>query len=265
MDYQQIQPLLIGQWEEILTNYGIEIPKWQGKNTINHPCPLCGGDDRAHWRDTDGRLSLYCRNCANETMKSAENVIMEAHNLRFPDLVKELADFVNHIPQENHYQAKQKVNAKPKRNMPVGHKQDHDKSKEILSKSDKTNNNKILLSIGAQYPCDLPHSNGFPLFDIVNEQCALVNLATLTGNYETRFAAGGLSYGAWHKIPACDVRSTGKVSYAVDIVEAIQHWYRTGNEVRCVFDVYNLAWMMKVGLVIDDSVLVLTPEQRDLL
>lgn len=265
MDYKEFSHLLDGQWDVILKNYGIEIPKWQGKNTINHPCPLCGGDDRAHWRKTDGRLSLYCRHCCHGVMKNVENVIMEYHNLDFFTLVNELADFINHVPTEKIYQAKESIKSTPKRNMPVGHRQDHEKATELLDKCELQVSNKILLSASAQYPCDVRHINGYPVFDIVNESGGLVNLATLDSELNIRFCAGGVSYGAWHKIDACDVRNTGKFTYAVDIIEAIHHWYRTGNEVRCVFDIYNLIWMHNVGMIEPDANLVLSDKDRELL
>ena len=58
-DWQDVQAAALGQWPEILQAHGIPYRH----RRKNGPCPLCGGDDRSHWRDVSGRALLYCRQC----------------------------------------------------------------------------------------------------------------------------------------------------------------------------------------------------------
>ena len=122
LDYKDIEPQLLGRWPEIMETYGISIPKWRGKNTINGPCPCCGGHDRAHWREQDGRIALYCRSCTGDTMKSPEGVIQEACGVPFNELVRDLADFANYQEPAQIKKAKKRVAASEQRNLPPTHK-----------------------------------------------------------------------------------------------------------------------------------------------
>ena len=54
IDYKDLEPQLRGLWPEIFASIGVTIPKMRGKNSVNCPCPLCGGDDRAHYREDEG-------------------------------------------------------------------------------------------------------------------------------------------------------------------------------------------------------------------
>lgn len=58
-DWKDVQTAAVGQWPEILQAHGIPYRH----RRKNGPCPRCGGDDRAHWRDSGGRALLYCRQC----------------------------------------------------------------------------------------------------------------------------------------------------------------------------------------------------------
>lgn len=101
IDYRnEIAPKMLGLWPEFFANIGIDVGVMRGQNSKNGPCPLCGGDDRAHWRDVDGRLSLYCRVCAADSMKSPEAVYMEATGRSFAQFVEDASRFVSYVPNE---------------------------------------------------------------------------------------------------------------------------------------------------------------------
>ena len=101
IDYRnEIAPKMLGLWPEFFANIGIDVGVMRGQNSKNGPCPLCGGDDRSHWRDVDGRLSLYCRVCAADSMKSPEAVYMEATGRSFAQFVQDAANFVSYVPGE---------------------------------------------------------------------------------------------------------------------------------------------------------------------
>lgn len=48
-----------GQWDSIFPALGIDTPK-RGQHG---PCPVCGGDDRFHFDDKEGRGTWHCRGC----------------------------------------------------------------------------------------------------------------------------------------------------------------------------------------------------------
>ncbi len=101
IDYRnKVEPKLRGMWQEFFENVGISVGAIKGVNSKNGPCPLCGGDDRAHYRDVDGRLSLYCRSCAADSMKAPEQVYMEATGRSFAEFVQDAANFVSFVPNE---------------------------------------------------------------------------------------------------------------------------------------------------------------------
>lgn len=101
IDYRnEIAPKMLGLWPEFFANIGIDVGVMRGQNSKNGPCPLCGGDDRSHWREVDGRLSLYCRVCAADSMKSPEAVYMEATGRSFAQFVQDAANFVSFVPSE---------------------------------------------------------------------------------------------------------------------------------------------------------------------
>lgn len=101
IDYRnEVEPKLRGMWQEFFESVGISVGAIKGVNSKNGPCPLCGGDDRAHYRDVDGRLSLYCRSCAADSMKAPEQVYMEATGRSFAQFVEDASRFVSYVPNE---------------------------------------------------------------------------------------------------------------------------------------------------------------------
>ena len=101
IDYRnEVEPKLRGMWQEFFECVGISVGAIKGVNSKNGPCPLCGGDDRAHYRDVDGRLSLFCRSCAADSMKAPETVYMEATGRSFAEFVQDAANFVSFVPNE---------------------------------------------------------------------------------------------------------------------------------------------------------------------
>ena len=179
IDYREFQHLLVGRWEEVLKTYGIDIPKMRGKNSINYPCPCCGGDDRAHWRESDGRLALFCRNCAVDSMKSPEQVIQEVCGIGFNELVQDLSCIAGDRAPEDIKKAQINVNAQPKINLPANHRQDHEKSIAFLGDCSYINAHKIFNKYGVQPPYRIPVMNDYPCFPCYNHKGVPVNIAVI--------------------------------------------------------------------------------------
>lgn len=191
LDYREFSHQLDGHWEHILAQYGIELPPMRGINSKNSECPLCGGHDRAHWRDVDGRLCLFCRHCAADSMHPPEKVIMEYAGISFSELVKDLADYVNHVPIERVKTAQKRVRA-PKFNLPADDKRNTEKATTFLSKCVKRD------ILGAQV-YGLDGEQFLPIHTFTGD---LVNVARI--GRDITFIAGGISYGAFTTIQKND-------------------------------------------------------------
>jgi len=238
IDYKSFSGQLDGLWDAILSNFGIEVGDFKGLNTKNSACPLCGGNDRAHWREQSGRLSLYCRHCTDGSMKSAEDVIMEATGIAYNDLVHSLSKFANNVPMEVIHKAKVKHQATPKINMPIDHKQDHLLVERFMKTCEQCHSMK-LLALNAPNPQKLPVKNNVDYWTIENNQGVIINLAKIIDG-EISFIAGGQSYGGLYTIKGGD-----RSIIVVDPVDGILCWYKTKATVYVSFTVENMRWCLR--------------------
>jgi len=238
IDYKSFSHQLDGLWDAILSEFGIEVGDFKGLNTKNSACPLCGGSDRAHWREQSGRLALYCRHCTDGSMKSAEDVIMEATGISYSDLVQSLSRFAQNVPMEVIHKAKVKHKATPKINMPIDHKQDHLLVERFIRTCEQCHSLK-LLSLNAPNPQKLPVKKNIDYWPISNSEGVEVNLAKITdGGVE--FIAGGQSYGGLYTIKG------GKRSImVVDPVDGILCWYKTKATIYVAFTLENMRWCLR--------------------
>lgn len=106
-DYTDLEPMLRGQWPEFITSVtGYSIPHFKG---TGHECPQCGGDDRAHWRQRDGRVALFCRGACgtsdsaygSNTMTPCEQFVMQHNGWSFNELCQAAADFLRVSPKDS--------------------------------------------------------------------------------------------------------------------------------------------------------------------
>ncbi len=238
IDYKSFSGQLDGLWDAILSNFGIEVGDFRGLNTKNSACPLCGGNDRAHWREQSGRLSLYCRHCTDGSMKSAEDVIMEATGIAYNDLVHSLSKFANNVPMEVIHKAKIKHQATPKINMPIDHKQDHLLVERFMKTCEQCHSMK-LLALNAPNPQKLPVKNDVDYWTIENNQGVMINLAKII-NGEISFIAGGQSYGGLYTI-----KGGNRSIIVVDPVDGILCWYKTKATIYVAFTVENMRWCLR--------------------
>lgn len=113
MRYEDIEPMMRDRWDQFfLQELGIEVPDRHKKNM---PCPVCGGDDRAHFRNDEGRLFLYCRHgCGSggSNSTSPEELVMKLGGIDFPELVKRAAEFSGYAA--HNYTQHKTHNTKPK-------------------------------------------------------------------------------------------------------------------------------------------------------
>lgn len=104
LDYAtDIEPRMRGQWHAFLANeIGFEpITEGRGKGK-GHECPICGGKDRAHFKEKDGRVFLFCRGACgnanstwgNNTCSTPEYLCMTVGGYDFQTLVERCADWL---------------------------------------------------------------------------------------------------------------------------------------------------------------------------
>ena len=238
-DYKDVMPLLNGLWVDILSMYGIDTGSFKGLNTSNAPCPLCGGNDRAHWREQNGRVALFCRTCTGDSMKSPEDVIMESTGMSFNELVGNLADFVNHVPVESIKKAKLKARTAPSRNMPIDHAQDHDKVAEFLKLCEYAHSF-VLLCKNAPNPQKLPTKGDVDYYPVSAESGVPINLVKIV-NYEPKFLIEGKqSYGATYKI-----NGGKRVIITDNYIDGILCWYKTRATIHITFTLENLRYCLR--------------------
>ncbi|PSW05049.1 hypothetical protein C9J01_27680 [Photobacterium rosenbergii] len=75
-----------GRWQSIFSSVGIDVPA-QGKHS---PCPICGGDDRFHFDDQDGRGTSYCRGC--DKGRDGLTLVMDAKNISVTEAAKMVSE-----------------------------------------------------------------------------------------------------------------------------------------------------------------------------
>jgi hypothetical protein len=239
VDYKEIQPQLNGMWVEILMMYGIDVGEFRGLNTKNDFCPCCGGNDRAHWREQQGRVALFCRSCCADSMKSPEDVIMECTNISYNDLTNNLADFINHVPVEKIRQAKDRSKAKPTRNMPIDHKQDFELVERFMAGCEWCHS-VYLLGRNAPNPQKLPTKNNTDYFPMYNENGVAVNLVKYVDDRPV-FIAKGISYGALYTI-----KGSNQLIMVTDPIDGILCWYKTQATILIAFSDDNLRYSLAV-------------------
>lgn len=98
IDYNDVEPKMIGLWEDFLKSVMGFDPKTFNKK--HQPCPHCGGKDRFRWDDklnTPGDGGYVCGQCGSG---NGMNLFMKCSGYEFPEAVNIAADFVNHVPIE---------------------------------------------------------------------------------------------------------------------------------------------------------------------
>ncbi len=84
-----------GGWHSILPSFGID---QQYLRNRHGPCPACGGTDRFRFDDKDGHGTYYCGGGGNPTSGDGIALLSHATSLPFPDLLKELGEYLRVTP-----------------------------------------------------------------------------------------------------------------------------------------------------------------------
>ena len=194
IDYRnEIAPKMLGLWPEFFANIGIDVGVMRGQNSKNGPCPLCGGDDRAHWRDVDGRLALFCRACANDRMKSPEDVAMEVTGWTFSQLVGEVSTFLLYPSDESSGWSFEKQREK-QRAKELAELKEKERAAEscyhIMSASHPADSLHPYLSRKGVKPYGAYSYKGMILIPVINKSGSLINIQFISEDGSKRFKKG---------------------------------------------------------------------------
>lgn len=106
-DWKDVAQRAMGMWPDILESYGIPFKPRQK----NLPCPVCGGNDRAHYKMQDGKVLLHCRQAAGHdpNMWGDEILLELAFGGDFSSMVNEIGRYVGAMPEERRQHVKRKA------------------------------------------------------------------------------------------------------------------------------------------------------------
>ncbi|TKB58362.1 primase-helicase zinc-binding domain-containing protein [Ferrimonas aestuarii] len=79
MRLQKIKAAANGNWCSIYAHLAIDVPK-RGKQG---PCPLCGGVDRFHYDDLEGRGTWHCRKCDGQQAGDGFSLVASYYGVSF--------------------------------------------------------------------------------------------------------------------------------------------------------------------------------------
>ncbi len=83
----EITAAAANQWESLLPALGITVPK-RGRHG---PCPVCGGKDRFHFDDKDGRGTWHCRQCDGKQAGDGLDLVAKVTGKSTKDAAQEVA------------------------------------------------------------------------------------------------------------------------------------------------------------------------------
>ena len=229
-DWRQLEPRCLGRWPDILAAFGVEVRKLNK----NGPCPNCGGNDRAHFFERDGRILLYCRHgCGNagdgNCVSTPEYLLQERNGWSFRQMVQEVAryfgeDFAS-VPI-----APIRSPSQPSYSLPASHRTDPAKTAEQLQRTNTHHTHKLFVMENTAPRGDVLDIAGklvVPMHDHTGE---LVNLAAFSADgQKVYWSAGGPSFSATARIPAA-LNDCGRVILCCDYFAAWRLWWKLKGE-----------------------------------
>lgn len=152
-DFEDIKQSALGQWHEILAAFGIPFRAKQKAGT----CPRCGGNDRSHYKQTSGKVFLFCRHCGTHW---ADELLLElCFGNDFYRMCKELGDYLHCQPSERKEYNRTQAKVAEASNTDIDQvKHKIREAYEFAKGIEKTNMHPILLRYGVGADCLTHHS-----------------------------------------------------------------------------------------------------------
>lgn len=236
IDYKDVSQAATNLWDAILPAMGVELRKLNR----NGPCVLCGGNDRAHFFERQGRIMNYCRHgCGNSgdgnCVSSPEFLLMEVNHWTFPQMVNAVADFLNVTPREqlDQYRVVAATKVAAKVSYPSDHAENPEQAKTLLAKCKDEETHMHLLKNNTAPHDTVKTLKGNLIVELYNLAGELVNLAAIQADGSIKYSAGGISYGAVATIEPVGEHD-GSVILAMDYAEAWRLWWSRKGRSRIV-------------------------------
>lgn len=255
IDWRDLEPRCSGRWFELLESFGIETRKLNR----NGPCPNCGGTDRAHFFEREGRILLYCRHgCGNagdgNCVSTPEHLLQQQNRWSFPEMVNAIADYLGATPVSPVVHSSR--SAAQQAQYPSSHRADPAKAAADLERAETVATHP-LFSRENIMPRHLVRTIGKCLaLPMVNESGEIVNVAAIAPDYRVFWSAGGASFGAWVVIPA---KTEGPRILCLDYFDSWRLWWQLKGaaEIRCTISPETFLWMSRKMRSAFDEVAVL--------
>lgn len=262
IDWRDIERSAAGRWFEILEAFGVATRKLNK----NGPCPICGGNDRAHYFEREGRTLLYCRQgCGNagsgNCVSTPEHLLQQHNRWSFPDMVKAVADYLGTIPREVIHTARSSL-AQSSLTFPPSHRTNPEKAVADLARATECETHPLLVRENTSTCGTVRTAKGCLVVPLWDSSVQLVNLAAFSANGDIHYSAGGPSFGATARMPAA-CNDTGHVILCQDYFAGWRLWWKLKGayEVRAAISQDNFVWTTRkmrgqfdaVGVMPDDA------------
>lgn len=246
-DYKDVSSAATGLWDAILPAMGVELRKLDK----NGPCVLCGGNDRAHFFERQGRIMNYCRHgCGNSgpgnEVSTPEHLLMEINRWSFPEMVAAVAEFLNVTPREqlDQYRVIAATRVQKQLVRPDTHIENPERAQSLLAQCTDIETHMYLLSNNTAAFTTQKSLKGTLVVQLHNQAGELVNLAAIKANGDVHYCAQGISYGAIATLePAHE--PDGATLLTIDYAEAWRIWWmmKGKSKVICAMSWENAKWI----------------------
>lgn len=262
IDWHDVERSASGRWFEILEAFGVATRKLNR----NGPCPTCGGNDRAHYFERDGRTLLYCRqgcgNAGSGNCVSTPEFLLQQHNRwSFSDMVKAVAEYLCTAPREVIHTSRAPQSSIT---YPPSHLTNPEKAAADLARATECETHPLLVRENTS-PCGTVRTAKdclvVPLWD---SSVRLVNLAAFSPSGQVFYSAGGPSFGATARMPAAH-NDTGRVILCCDYFAGWRLWWKLKGsyEVRAAISQDNFTWMTRKMRGSFDAVAVIPDDAEE--
>ena len=230
-NWEEVKHRANGQWQQILSSLaGLDESQLRNKHG---PCPNCGGKDRYRFDDKAGDGTYICSQCgAGDGM----SLLVKCTSMSFPDCVNAVGEYLHLDPGDQ-----KRVYTKPKPFNKVTSTRKNDFVDKEAAQS-------WLSETTLESMCVFTARNRIKTPVNVNENCfvlwpierakQIVNCLSLSENNKlSKYAAGGMTNGGYHRINENEGRS---IFFCVNIIDSHLTAQFTKSECVCCFEYANL-------------------------
>ena len=239
----------VDRWPGVLASLGINTPG-RGKHG---PCPVCGGKDRFHFDDKEGKGTWHCRQCDGKRAGDGLDLVAKVTGMSTKEAAQEVAQVLGLVSGSLDHEAIDQRQAQAARRAEQVKAQEQDRREqaasyaaELVSHSQHSAGVPYLVNKGLgdwstmrlSGPLNLA-GIGFAAGDLLvplhNQSGELVNVQIVSAQGEKRYLAGGQKAGAFHRIEGGEL-----VAVCEGYATGLSVHLAMGATVYCAMDCGNL-------------------------